>query len=90
MEKHTSYCAMMKLGLPVPETWMLPPKAGPDHEDSDRMLRSYGQLFDLNRVGEAVGYPNFIKPYDGGGWRGACANAHTTCPPANITLKLSY
>lgn len=70
MEKHTSYCAMMKLGLPVPETWMLPPKAGPDHEDSDRMLRSYGQLFDLNRVGEAVGYPNFIKPYDGGGWRG--------------------
>ena len=26
MEKHTSYAAMMRLGLPVPETWMLPPK----------------------------------------------------------------
>ena len=26
MEKQTSYCAMMKLGLPVPETWMVPPK----------------------------------------------------------------
>src|SRR5690606_10530226 len=24
MEKHTSYCAMMKLGMPVPETWLIP------------------------------------------------------------------
>lgn len=70
MEKHTTYCAMMKLGLPVPKTWMLPPKAGPDHEDADAMMQQYGKLFDLNKVGEAVGYPHFIKPYDGGGWRG--------------------
>ena len=26
-EKHTTYCAMMRLGLPIPETWMVPPKA---------------------------------------------------------------
>ncbi|MBT8095556.1 MAG: hypothetical protein KJO19_00860, partial [Woeseia sp.] len=26
MEKHTSYCAMMRLGFPVPETWLIPPK----------------------------------------------------------------
>ena len=26
MEKHSSYCAMMRLGFPIPETWMLPPK----------------------------------------------------------------
>ena len=70
MEKHTTYCAMMKLGLPVPETWMIPPKQGPDHEDAGRMLRSYGRLFDLEKVGASVGYPSFIKPYDGGGWRG--------------------
>ena len=24
MEKHTSYCAMMRLGFPVPETWIDP------------------------------------------------------------------
>ena len=29
MEKQTSYCAMMRLGLPIPETWMIPPKARP-------------------------------------------------------------
>ena len=27
MEKHTTYCAMMRLGMPIPETWMVPPKA---------------------------------------------------------------
>ena len=26
MEKHSSYVAMMRLGLPVPDTWMVPPK----------------------------------------------------------------
>ena len=26
-EKHTSYCAMIKLGMPIPETWILPPKS---------------------------------------------------------------
>ena len=26
MEKHTSYCAMMRLGMPIPETWIVPPK----------------------------------------------------------------
>ena len=25
-EKHTTYCAMMRLGMPIPDTWMVPPK----------------------------------------------------------------
>src|SRR6266542_2143281 len=24
MEKHTAYCAMMRLGLQIPETWLIP------------------------------------------------------------------
>ena len=27
MEKHSRYCAMIRLGLKVPETWMVPHKA---------------------------------------------------------------
>jgi hypothetical protein len=76
MEKHTTYCAMMRLGMPIPETWMLPPKEYPKPGD-DLMTRDievtvkrYNKLFDLAKVGEAVGYPAFIKPYDGGGWVG--------------------
>lgn len=39
-EKHTSYAAMMRLDLPVPETWMLPPKAYEDSDDLKETLRS--------------------------------------------------
>ena len=32
MEKHTAFCGMIRLGLKIPETWLLPSKKGPDHE----------------------------------------------------------
>ena len=71
MEKHTSYCAMMRLGLPIPTTWMLPPKDYElDEGDTQVTVERYNRLFDLAEVGDRVGYPAFIKPYDGGGWVG--------------------
>jgi hypothetical protein len=69
-EKHTSYCAMMRLGLPVPETWMLPAKAYTKADDLEVTLRQYARLFSLEDIGEKVGYPFFMKPYHGGGWKG--------------------
>lgn len=69
-EKHTSYAAMMKLGMPIPETWMLPAKAyGEDQVDAKVTLKRYAKLFDLKTIGEKLGFPFFMKPYDGGGWR---------------------
>lgn len=70
MEKQTSYCAMMRLGLPIPETWMIPPKSYERSDDLDHTLKNYAKLFDLAEIGEELGYPLFMKPYDGGGWRG--------------------
>ena len=70
MEKQTTYCAMMRLGLPVPRTWIVPPKRYEDHDDLKPTLHRYARLFDLSKVGEALGYPHFIKPYDGGAWVG--------------------
>lgn len=69
MEKHTAYCAMMHLGMPVPETWMVPPKSYEPSADLAPTLKRYAKLFDLGKVGEIVGYPLIMKPYDGGGWR---------------------
>jgi len=69
-EKHTSYCAMMRLGLAVPDTWMLPPKAYEETADLKPTLTRYAQLFDLAAIGAKLGYPLFMKPYDGGGWVG--------------------
>jgi len=70
MEKHTSYVAMMKLGMPIPKTVMIPPKEYERGADWDATVKRYNRLFNLAEVGEEVGYPAFLKPYDGGGWVG--------------------
>jgi len=69
-EKHTTYCAMMRLGLAIPDTWMLPPKAYEPTADLQPTLSRYAQMFDLGEIGAKLGYPLFMKPYDGGGWVG--------------------
>ncbi|MEM7518483.1 MAG: hypothetical protein AAF368_16365, partial [Planctomycetota bacterium] len=70
MEKQTSYCAMLRLGMPIPDTWLLPPKEYEETPDLAPTLSQYAQLFDLEKIGETIGYPLFMKPYDGGGWVG--------------------
>ena len=70
MEKHTSYAAMTALGMPIPETWMVPPKSYEALPDLKPTLRQYARLFDLAALGKKMGYPLFMKPYDGGGWKG--------------------
>ena len=69
-EKHTSYAAMMRLGLPVPDTWLLPPKAYEASDDLEATLSKYARLFSLDDIGDKIGYPFFMKPYHGGGWKG--------------------
>lgn len=73
MEKHTTYCAMMRLGLPVPDTWMVPPKSYAESSDLQPTLTRYARLFNLGDIGDQIGYPLFIKPYDGGAWVGVTA-----------------
>ncbi len=70
MEKHTTYCAMMHLGMPIPDTWMIPPKSYEPSADLQPTLKKYAKLFDLGDVGKKIGYPHFLKPFDGGGWKG--------------------
>ena len=70
MEKHSAYCAMIRLGLNIPETWLIPPKSGPDTEKYRVTASKYHDMFDLPQIAGEVGYPLFMKPFDGGGWRG--------------------
>jgi hypothetical protein len=69
-EKQTTYCAMMRLGLPVPDTWLVPPKAYKHSADLQPTLERYARYFDLGEVGAKLDYPLFMKPYDGGAWMG--------------------
>ena len=70
MEKHSAYCALMRLGLKVPNTWLIPHKQPPWNERFPTTAALYNQAFDLADVGEQVGYPLYLKPFDGGAWRG--------------------
>jgi hypothetical protein len=70
MEKHAAYCAMMRLGLKVPETVLVPYKNPVDNSRYAYTAARYNQPFDLDAIADRIGYPLFMKPYDGGAWRG--------------------
>jgi hypothetical protein len=77
MEKHSAYCAMIRLGLKVPDTWLIPHKEPTPIATFDYMAEKfpdvaarYNAPFELDEIGELVGYPLFMKPFDGGQWVG--------------------
>jgi hypothetical protein len=70
MEKHSAYCAMLRLGLHVPKTVLVPYKNPVDNHRWTYTSEKYNAPFDLDVLAREVGYPLYMKPFDGGGWRG--------------------
>ena len=54
LEKHTAYCAMERLGLHIPETWLIPSQQGPDNKKYQITRDRYHDDFDLKaKIGRA-------------------------------------
>ena len=70
MEKHTAYCALLRLGMRVPRTVLVPYKNPVDNVRWAYTSAKYNRPFDLDALADQLGYPMFMKPFDGGGWRG--------------------
>ncbi len=70
MEKHAAYCAMIRLGFDIPNTTLVPYKNPLDHEKWAYTAGTYNLPFELDEVAGRVGYPMYMKPFDGGAWRG--------------------
>ncbi len=77
MEKHSAYVAMMRLGLKVPETWMVPHKSPTPIQRFEYMASKFADVaskynlpFDLDEIARRIGYPLYLKPFDGGQWVG--------------------
>jgi hypothetical protein len=70
MEKHSAYCALIRLGMNVPDTVLVPYKNPIDNVRWAYTSRNYNDPFDLVAIADEMGYPLFMKPFDGGGWRG--------------------
>jgi hypothetical protein len=61
---------MMRLGLKVPDTVLVPYKNPVDNARYAYTSSKYNKSFDLDAIAQRIGYPLFMKPYDGGAWRG--------------------
>ena len=77
MEKHSAYCALMRLGIRVPDTWLIPHKVPAPIPHFEYMAAKfpdvasrYNASFDLQEIAAAIGYPLYMKPFDGGQWVG--------------------
>jgi hypothetical protein len=56
--------------MKVPDTWLVPYKQPPADERFAYTAERYNRPFDLNEVAQQIGYPMFMKPFDGGAWVG--------------------
>jgi hypothetical protein len=67
-DKFFNYSLAAKLGVAVPPTVILPHKHLP-HGTTERSMRNLQYPLDWDAIFEYVGFPAFLKPVDGGGWR---------------------
>ena len=54
----------------MPDTVLVPYKNPLDNVRWAYTSERYNDPFDLGQIAHEMGYPLFMKPFDGGGWRG--------------------
>lgn len=67
-DKFFNYSLAQKLGVAVPKTILLPHKLSPPGT-TERSMRNLQYPLDWDGVFDYIGFPAFLKPHDGGGWR---------------------
>ena len=67
-DKFFNYSLAARIGVAVPKTVILPHKHFPPLT-AERSMRNLQYPLPWHEVFEAVGFPAFLKPIDGGGWR---------------------
>ncbi len=67
-EKFFNNALAVKIGVPVPKTVILPSKELPD-DTTDLSFRNLAYPLDWQGIFEYVGFPAYMKPFDGGGWK---------------------
>lgn len=67
-DKFFNYALAARLGVAVPPTVILPHKDHPP-DTTERSMRNLQYPLDWENVFDYVGFPAFLKPFDGGGWK---------------------
>src|SRR5471032_2484574 len=67
-DKFFNYALAERLGVAVPPTVILPHKEHPKNTTAQSM-RNLQYPIDWKSVFDYIGFPAFLKPFDGGGWK---------------------
>jgi glutathione synthase/RimK-type ligase-like ATP-grasp enzyme len=67
-DKFFNYALATRLGVAIPPTVLLPHKEHPPGT-TDQSMRNLTYPLNWDQVFDYVGFPSFLKPYDGGGWK---------------------
>jgi len=67
-DKFFNYALAQRLGVAIPPTVILPHKEHPPGT-SGRSMRNLQYPLNWEDVFEYIGFPAFLKPFDGGGWK---------------------
>lgn len=67
-EKFFNNCLAVKIGVPVPKTVILPSHELPP-DTSDESFSNLAYPMDWNGIFDYVGFPAYMKPFAGGGWK---------------------
>ncbi len=67
-DKYFNNCLMTKVEVPVPKTVIIPSRDHP-HDTSNDSFSNLAYPLDWNSIFKYVGFPAYMKPFEGGGWK---------------------
>ncbi len=67
-DKYFNNCLMTKVDVPVPRTAIIPSRDLPD-DTSNESFRNLAYPLDWEGIFKNVGFPAYMKPFAGGGWK---------------------
>lgn len=67
-DKYFNNCLMTKVGVPVPKTVILPSRDHPD-DTTGESFSNLAYPLDWENIFQYVGFPAYMKPFAGGGWK---------------------
>jgi glutathione synthase/RimK-type ligase-like ATP-grasp enzyme len=67
-EKFFNNALAVHIGVPVPKTVLLPSNQRPD-DTTERSFRNLKFPFDWESIFQYIGFPAYMKPFAGGGWK---------------------
>lgn len=67
-EKFFNNALAVNIGVPVPKTALIPSREHPD-DTSELSFSNLAMPMDWDAIFEYTGFPAYMKPFDGGGWK---------------------